>query len=304
MTISAAGIDFATVRDAPPLQALLLRGCDGGAVRREGERKFTTSSGLPRPGGARPSTKPSRVKAKEAARAGKRPFGMLVALAEAGATVVITSRTRANLDRVAGRIGAAAVIEAGDLTNAGEVQAIAGRIEAKFGRLDVLVANAGVNITPRSWAQLTPEGIDTLIRGNLNSVFYCATAVLPMMRAQQDGLIILTASMAGRFISPLSGSGYTASKHGVVALGHTINMEECVNGIRCTVMSPGEVATPILDKRPVPVTAEERARMAQPEDFGDLIRYIACLPKRLVMNEVMMCPSWNRGYVAGLSRKL
>lgn len=226
-----------------------------------------------------------------------------IALAEEGATVVLTGRTRSKLDAVAKRIGSAAVVEAGDLTKADQVQAIVDRIKAKFGRLDIAVANAGVNIAPRSWAQLTPAGVDELIQGNLNSVFYCAMAVLPIMRAQQDGQVIITASMAGRFISPLSGSGYTASKHGAVALAHTINMEECVNGIRCSAVLPGEVATPILDKRPVPVTKEELARMAQSEDLGDLIRYIACLPKRVVINEVMMCPSWNRGYVAALGRK-
>jgi NADP-dependent 3-hydroxy acid dehydrogenase YdfG len=226
-----------------------------------------------------------------------------VALAAEGATVVLTGRTRAKLEAVASRIGAAAVVEAGDLTRAGQVQAIADGIRDRFGRLDILLANAGVNISPRSWSVLTPAGVDALIEGNLTSVFYCATAVLPIMRAQQDGLVILTASMAGRFIGVLSGPAYTAAKHGVVALGHTINMEEGVNGIRCTVLSPGEVATPILNKRPTPVSAEDRARMLQPEEVADLILYIACLPKRLVINEVMLCPTWNRDYRATLARQ-
>jgi NADP-dependent 3-hydroxy acid dehydrogenase YdfG len=225
-----------------------------------------------------------------------------VALAAEGAAVVLTGRTRGKLETVAGRIGAAATVEPGDLTRADEVQAIAGRVREKFGRLDILVANAGVNIVPRAWAELTPEGVDELIHGNLSSVFYCVTAVLPIMRAQQDGVLIHTASMAGRFIGGPSGPGYTAAKHGVVAMSHSINREECVNGIRSTVVLPGEVATPILDKRPVPVSAEERARMARPEDVADLIRYIACLPRHVVINEVMICPTWNRGYVAGLER--
>ncbi|MDR3470496.1 MAG: SDR family oxidoreductase [Devosia sp.] len=227
-----------------------------------------------------------------------------IALAGEGASVVLTGRTLSKLEAVAGRIGAAATIEAGDLTRSDQVIAIAGRIVAKFGRLDILVANAGTNIVERAWSQLTPAGADKLIQGNLTSVFYCLTTVLPTMRAQRDGVVIITASMAGRFIGALSGPGYVAAKHGVVALSHTVNMEECVNGIRCTAVLPGEVATPLLDKRPVAVSPEERARMAQPEDLGDLIRYVACLPKRVVINEVMMCPTWNRGYVAALGRKL
>jgi NADP-dependent 3-hydroxy acid dehydrogenase YdfG len=108
--------------------------------------------------------------------------------------------------------------------------------------------------------------------------------------------------MAGRTPSPLSGAAYSAAKHGVVAMSHIINMEECINGIRSCVVCPGEVATPILDKRPVPVSKEERARMAQSEDVGDLIRYVACLPAHVTINEVWITPTWNRGYIANLAR--
>ena len=111
-----------------------------------------------------------------------------------------------------------------------------------------------------------------------------------MMRAQKDGIIIITASMAGRNMGLLSGAAYVAAKHGVVAMSHSINMAECINGIRCTAVLPGEVATPILDKRPVPVSAEDRARMVQSEDVGDLIRYIACLPPHVCLNEVWITP--------------
>ena len=65
-----------------------------------------------------------------------------------------------------------------------------------------------------------------------------------------------------------------------------------------------QVATPILDKRPNPVGPEERARMVQAEDCADLIRYIACLPKHVVMSEVMLAPTHNRTYLANLQQKL
>ena len=80
----------------------------------------------------------------------------------------------------------------------------------------------------------------------------------------------------------------------MVALSQSINMEECRNGIRSTALSPGEVATPILAKRPVPVSDEDKARMLQSEDLGDLIRYIACLPPRVCLNDVLITPTWNR----------
>ena len=228
-----------------------------------------------------------------------------IALAKEGATVVLTGRRKEPLDATAATIkqaGGKAVVKAGDLMKAASVTKIAAAIDKQFGRCDILVNNAGLNIQERTWAQLSAAGAEQVIDGNLSSAFYCTTAVLPIMRKRKDGVLIHTSSMAGRNASLLSGPAYSAAKHGVVAMSHTINQEECVNGIRSCALLPGEVATPILDKRPVPVTAAERKRMAQSEDVGDLIRYIACLPAHIVLNEVMINPTWNRGYVANLRR--
>lgn len=228
-------------------------------------------------------------------------------LAEEGAALVLTGRRKAPLDAVAERVratGGTAEVQAADLMDPAAVKAVGAFIGTRFGRLDILVNNAGLNITPRRWAVLTPDGVDELVRGNLSSAFYCVTVALPFMRTRKDGVLIHTASMAGRVISPLSGAGYTAAKHGVVAMSHTINMEEGVNGIRSSVVCPGEVATPILDKRPNPVSAEERGRMVQSADVGDLIRYVACLPPHVVLNEVWINPTWNRSYVAAMGAKL
>jgi NADP-dependent 3-hydroxy acid dehydrogenase YdfG len=228
-----------------------------------------------------------------------------VALAKEGATVVLTGRRREKLDSVARRIegsGGKAVVQPGDLAQASTAQKIAASIAQTLGRLDILVNNAGLNIRERRWSQLTPEGVDEVVAANLSGAFYCVIAALPIMRKQQDGIIIHTASWAGRWVGPLSGAAYVAAKHGAVAMSHSINMEECINGIRSTCICPGEVATEILLKRPVPITDEERARMLQSEDCGNLIRYVACLPKHVCINEVVISPTWNRGYVTGLSR--
>ena len=228
-----------------------------------------------------------------------------LALAEEGAHLVLSGRRQAPLEEVAQRIAAAggrAEIEPGDLSEAATAHAIAGRIGARHGRIDMLLNNAGLNIAARAWGELTAEGVDSVLGANLNAAFYCVIAVLPLMRAQGDGLLIHTASMAGRFIGPLSGPAYTAAKHAVVAMSHSLNMQECVNGIRSCAVCPGEVATPILDRRPQPVSAEDRARMLQPEEVTELIRFVACLPARVCLNEVLITPTWNRGYVAALRR--
>ena len=230
-----------------------------------------------------------------------------IALAKAGATVVLTGRRPEPLAAVARAIEAAGGaggpkpwVEAGDLARSADVMAIAGRIEARFGRLDILVANAGLNINERSWRQLKPAGIDDLVDANLKSAFYCVSAVLPIMRAQGGGQIINVASMAGRVVGLMLGPGYVAAKHGMVAMSHSINMEECVNGIRSCVICPGEIATPILDKRPVPVPKEERDRMLQATDVAAMILHVARQPAHVCINEVQMTPTHNRGYLAAM----
>lgn len=232
-----------------------------------------------------------------------------LALAKEGVSVGLTGRRREALQSVADRVakaGGKALVAPGDLNDPETPQRVAASVAKEFGRLDILVNNAGANVLERSWAKLNPERIRTVIDSNLTSTFYCAQAALAIMRPQKDGLLIHTASWAGRFIGTLSGPGYVAAKHGVVAMSYEINMEEFMNGIRSTVLCPNEVATPILDRRPVPVSVEDRARMIQPEDMADLVVYAAKLPPRLCLNEIVISPTWNRGYaaLAGLGPKI
>jgi NADP-dependent 3-hydroxy acid dehydrogenase YdfG len=144
-----------------------------------------------------------------------------------------------------------------------------------------------------------------VIRINLDGPFYCTQAVLPSMRSRRDGCIINISSWAGVHHPQLTGAAYNGSKHAVTALTETINMEECVNGIRACAICPAEVATPIMDRRPVPPSAEDRAKMLQPRDLGNAIRWIAELPPHVCINELVITPVWNRLYVGGddLKRK-
>ena len=231
-----------------------------------------------------------------------------LALAREGAAVALTGRRREPLQAVADRIGKAggkALVAPGDLGEQEAAHGIAAAITQEFGRLDILVNNAGANVLERSWAKLTPDRVKTVLDANLNSAFYCSVAALAIMRPQKDGLLIHTASWAGRFVSIVPGPAYVAAKHAVVAMSYSINMEEFQHGIRSTVLCPNEVATPILDLRPTPVSAEDRARMIQPEHMADLILYIAKQPASICLNEIVISPTWNRGYahLAGLGPK-
>ena len=225
-----------------------------------------------------------------------------VALAEAGASVVLSGRRREQLDEVA-----AAVVAAGgsaeavplDVADNGAVLAAAAGILDRHGRVDILVNSAGINLPNRFWKNQTPEGFERIVAVNLNGALACIHAVLPAMRAQRDGLVINIASWAGRFETYLTGPAYNASKHALVALTLSLNDEECVNGIRACVISPGEVATPILEKRPMPPSAEEIARMLQPEDLGRTIRFVAEMPSHVCVNEILISPTWNRIFLGG-----
>lgn len=228
------------------------------------------------------------------------------ALAAAGAVVVMSGRRQEALEREAAQIektGGKVEVEPLDVSDAAAVERVAEIIAARHGKVDILVNSAGINNPTRFWRDQTVESWNQVIRINLDGTFYCTRAVLPLMRAQKDGVIINISSWAGIYTSAMVGAAYNGSKHAVVALTETLNMEECVNGIRACAICPGEVATPIMERRPVPPSPEERARMLQPEDLGSAIRWVAEQPPHVCVNEIIISPTWNRLYVGGADIK-
>jgi NADP-dependent 3-hydroxy acid dehydrogenase YdfG len=225
-----------------------------------------------------------------------------IELARAGAHVVISGRSAETLKKAEKEISAVGSGEAMPLDVADQkaIARGAAEIEKRLGGIDILVNSAGINNPRRNFRNVSIEAWDQIVAVNLSGLFYCVHAVLPGMRERKAGLIINVSSWAGRYASTLTGPGYNATKHAVVALTESINMEECANGIRATSILPGEVATPILEKRPVPPPPEERARMLQAEDLGETILFVATLPARACVNELIISPTWNRFYLGGL----
>ena len=212
------------------------------------------------------------------------------ALAEAGCRVVISGRRVEPLEALAAEIGAEA--RALDVADADAVEAAV----AEIGPVDILVASAGLNVPNRALSKLDVAGWDKVVDVNLNGMFYAARAVLPGMRARGGGVLVLVSSWAGRYATRLTGAAYNATKHAVVALSESINDEEGANGIRSTVIMPGEVATDILKSRPVPPSEAQMARMLQAVDLGATIRFVAEMPPRACINEILISPTWNRFY--------
>lgn len=224
-----------------------------------------------------------------------------VALAGAGARVALTSRRPEGLQETAALIEAAGGecrLLPADVADAGQVQAAAADVLKAFGRCDILVNSAGLNVRERAWDAVDPTGFDSVIAANLNGCFYASRSVLPAMRAQGGGLIIQISSWGGRYVSPVTGPAYTAAKAGLNALSESLNQAEGANGIRSCCICPGEVATPILKNRPIPVSAEDQARMLQSEDLAQTILFVAQMPASVCVNEILISPTWNRSYMA------
>lgn len=222
-----------------------------------------------------------------------------LALAEMGATVVVSGRSegtlKVTLDGIK-KAGGTAELRKLDVADKKAVARTAAAIEKKHGHIDILVNSAGTNIPNRSWEAVTADAWESVVRTNLDGMFYCCLAVLPGMRKRRDGLVINISSWFGKVVLPASGPSYTASKFGATALTESINAEEGPNGLRACVICPGEVATPILLKRPVVPPKEEQDRMLQEEDLGYTIAFVASMPARACVNEIIISPTHNRFY--------
>jgi NAD(P)-dependent dehydrogenase (short-subunit alcohol dehydrogenase family) len=141
------------------------------------------------------------------------------ALAADGWIVVVSGRRSDALDAVVAKIKKAGGIAEAltlDVSVAADVERAAELIVTKYGRVDLLVNSAGINVPKRRWADMELEGWNQLVDVNLNGVLYCMRAVLPTMRAQKDGCIINVASWAGRHVSKMPGPAYTTTKHAVL----------------------------------------------------------------------------------------
>jgi len=208
--------------------------------------------------------------------------GAARSLAAAGMNVVLSGRRGDVLQQVAADISATGIgkaqIEELDVADRDSVARVAKRIIDTHGKIDVLVASAGINVKDRNWHNVSLDDWDRVIRIDLDGAFYCSKAVLPQMIEQGGGLIINISSWAGKHVSVVTGPAYTAAKHAMNAMNESINMEAGIYGVRACAICPGEVATPILDNRPVPVSDADRAKMVQPEDCGDIVRFLSALP--------------------------
>ncbi len=224
-------------------------------------------------------------------------------LAREGATIVVSDVNADGGEETLSAIkdmGGDGMFVHADVSRAADVEALVGAVVNAYGRLYIAYNNAGIEGFTGGRLHEYPEDTwDRIIDINVKGVWLCLKYEIPQMLKQGGGAIVNTASAAG-LVGSRQLSAYSASKHAVVALTETVNMEEAANGIRACAICPAEVATPIMDKRPIPPSAEDRERMLQAEDLGATIRFVAELPPRACINQLIISPTWNRMYVGGL----
>ena len=215
-----------------------------------------------------------------------------IELAKRGWLCAIVGRREASLRETEKQCGSPerCFVVPADVARDDVVTEMANAVLAKWGRVDALVCAAGTNVPNRSLANVSPEDYRHVIDVNLHGVYLCVQALLPVMRRQQRGTVVVVNSLAGLRASGLSGVAYVMSKFGAAGLVQSINAEENANGIRATSVFPGDIDTPLLDKRPNPPLTEARTRMLQPQDVAACVVLAIELPDRVVVEEIVVRP--------------
>ena len=175
-------------------------------------------------------------------------------------------------------LGAQAVGHLMDVTQRGQVDAVVARVKEHFGRIDVLVNNAGITQDARL-VKMTLEQFDRVIDVNLRGVFHCAQAVADTMIEQGQGVILNASSVVGIY-GNFGQTNYAATKFGVIGFTKTWSRELGPKGIRVNAVAPGFIETPILSTVPDNVLKEMQAhvplrRLGQPEEIANVYAFLA-----------------------------
>ena len=217
-----------------------------------------------------------------------------IALAQQDWNVALVGRRESTLLEtmdLGGKHGTQVLVCTCDIGDAAAVAEMGAAVLAEFREVEVLVNAAGTNAPQRSLEVLSLADYHAMIDTNMNGAYYCVQAFLPQMRARGSGTIVNIVSDAARQASPKAGPGYSMSKFGVVGLTQAINAEERPRGIRACAILPGDIDTPLLDKRPAPPDAAARAKMMRPEDIAECVLLAINLPARATIEEILIRPS-------------
>ena len=222
-------------------------------------------------------------------------IGLATALkfASEGATVIVCDVNQAGVDAAVEQCCALGATTEGyvmDVTNRAVVDDVIASVKTKFGRIDVLVNNAGITQDARL-QKMTPEQFDRVIDVNLRGVFHCAQAVADIMVAQGSGVILNASSVVGLY-GNFGQTNYAATKFGVIGFTKTWSRELGPKGVRVNAVAPGFIATPMVAAMPEKVLAELSAkvhlrRLGQPQEIANLYAFLASDEASYINGEVI-----------------
>jgi 3-oxoacyl-[acyl-carrier protein] reductase len=218
-------------------------------------------------------------------------------LAERGCRVMVhynrsEGEAREVVERISSSGGEAALV-GGDVADAGEVERMVGEIEGRYGRLDVLVNNAGSLIERRTLSEMTEDLWERVMAVNLKSVFLCSQAVLPMMRRQGRGKIINMTSVAARTGGAPGSVAYATAKGGVSTLTRAMAKELVGEGILVNGVAPGVITTPFHDRftpaevREALVGGIPMGREGTPEEVAGAVVFLASPAADYLVGEII-----------------
>ena len=192
--------------------------------------------------------------------------------------------------QLAGVHGSSIKAYACDISDAATVKEIGQSIIDDAGEVEVLVNAAGTNAPERALEVLSAADYHAMMDTNLNGAYYCVQAFLPHMRARGSGTIVNVISDAGKQASPKAGPAYVMSKFGLAGLTQSINAEERARGVRACALFPGDIDTPLLNRRPTPPDAAARKKMMRAEDVADCAVFCINLPAHVIVEEMLVRP--------------
>jgi len=218
-------------------------------------------------------------------------------LASRGASVVLAARRAGELEELASRIedaGGDALVVPTDVTKDDDIDNLVDATREEYGRIDVLVNNAGL-MPLANIAEADRETLQTTIDVNLRGLITLTHAVVPTMLEQESGHIVNLSSVVGRFLQANS-SHYNAAKAGVKMFGDSLRLDVAEEGIRVATIEPGAVDTELLDHIPddeIRAGVEEHVGSMDalaPEDVARTITFVVTQPERVDINEVLIRP--------------
>lgn len=212
-------------------------------------------------------------------------------LARQGCRLALAARQADKLEALAAELGSDVLTSRTDVTQRDEVVALVEATIERFGRVDVMFANAGIYI-PGQAIEGDPDAWANLMKVNIDGVMYCAHAVLEQMKSQGGGDILVSSSISG-FVDIEWEPIYSASKHAVTGLVHTLRRQVAPLGLRVGLIAPGAVATELWDKTdPDEITqlADVEHSFIRAEDVARAVVFMLSQPPHVTIRDLVILP--------------